>query len=165
MSVPSPTFRGKKELARYIHPTERDGDNHAASSAFLLDSDNLSHAEPHLSVNSTETESLADIANYYRDTLQDAGGEVAICVHQVNRYVDAGRHAGTEITASHDHAWVFNDKSGELPAFKHRPVQPHRKSESGSPSHCGVEFLRSLSDLNQHKFARRMAKSPRFHLL
>lgn len=163
----APSFDGRTEFARYIDEDEREGDNHAAVSAFLMDTDDMSDPKKaHLSVNATELESVSDIAAYYRATLQDGVGPVALCVHKVHKYVDAGKKAGSSVRRSSVHSWVFDGPSEEEPAFKHRFVQAIKeKGRPASPSHCGVEFLRVLSELQQRNFARVLAKRPKFHIL
>jgi hypothetical protein len=161
------SFRSKTELARYISPIERNGKNHASRTAFMLDEDNPTTNEerlPHLSVNATECEPIKDIANYFREKFQKGSGDVAICVHKVQQYVDRGRKAGASIRSSNsDPFWLFEENGVGLSAFKHRPVS--RRGGPNSPSHCGVEFVRKLDDLQQRNFSRLMAKYPRFHAL
>ena len=54
-----PLFKVNSELARYIDPDERNGDNHAAASAFLLSEEDLNSKNAHLSVNATECEPIS----------------------------------------------------------------------------------------------------------
>lgn len=162
-----PTFAGRTELARYITVHERRGTRHAAASAFLLsDTDISSGSNPHLSVNSLEVESLAHIGDYLRKVFQADTGEVALCTHKVQRYVNEGRTCGLTISHGADEGWTFVEGRASSAAFKHRPVQGLRaRGRPGSQSHCGVEFLRAMTDLQRRQFARRMARSPRFHVV
>jgi hypothetical protein len=138
--------------------------NHAAASAFLLGEADLNSKNAHLSVNATECEPIGQIASYFRAAFQEGKGEVAVCLHKVHRYVDSGRKAGATIRdTKSEPQWVFPEDGSESPAFRHRPV-PARKMLTASPSHCGVEFVRALSDVQQRNFARLMAKKPRFHI-
>jgi hypothetical protein len=168
MSVPAlpRTAARKSELAHYIDPLSRQGDNHAAFSAFLLNPrDREKPDEAHLSVNATEVETIAQIAGTYREMFQSGTGEVAICTHKVRRYVDCGRKAGIQIT-NPSNAWVFQSSAGQLPAFRHRPGHAvPRKGIPANKSHCGVEFVRELNNLQERQFARRLAKKPKFHLV
>lgn len=161
----TPSFREKCLLVRYIHPTERQNDNHAAASAFLLGDDEMGDSAAHLSVNANEIESRSVIARYFADVFQDGIGPVAMCTHQVIRYVGECRNVGLPIAKANDPPWEFSEEGTQRPAFRHRKVQPFKRSETGSASHCGVEFVRALTDTQRRKFARRMAREPRFHLL
>jgi hypothetical protein len=83
----------------------------------------------------------------------------------VNDYNDAGKKFGVDVTYDHqDSNWQFRGRHGALEeAYRHRPVLPHN-NPVGSPSHCGVEFVRALSEHTASQFARRLARR-RFHLL
>jgi hypothetical protein len=166
MKVDAPSFGERTELTRFIDSDERCSGNRAAASAFLFSPEDFRDPSAHLSVNSLEVETIGEIANYYRSVFQDGDGEVAMCIHKVHRYIDGGRHAGVQVTQSADFQWVFLEQGRPSAAFKHRPIPPVRpKSRPPSPSHSGVEFLRSLDDVQQRKFARRMAQRPRFQVL
>lgn len=155
-----PTFGETSELARYIHPSERAGKNRAAISAFRLDADDLDSAHPHLSVNSTEVEAVDQIVAYFQKTQQSGTGDVTLCFHNVKKYVELGKANGANLIAEKDE-WKFLDTSGYSTAFKHRPVK-NTKQNINSPSHCGVEFIRSLSQLQQRALARDLAHYPKF---
>ena len=104
------------------------------------------------------------IASYFREAFQEGKSEVTVCLHKVHKYVDNGRKAGATIRDTKgEPQWLFPEDGSESSAFKHRPV-PARKMLAASPSHCGVEFVRALSDVQQRNFARLMAKKPRFHI-
>jgi hypothetical protein len=165
-AVTSPKFTNDEELIRYIDPDERQGSRHAASSAFLLNEIDQASNNAHLSVNSRELETVAEIASYYRKILQGDEGEVAFCLHRVYRYVENGKKAGAALRTNTDRAWCFDESDSETPAFKHRPITRSRSdSRPSSPSHCGVEFIRTLTETQQRAFARRMAQKPRFQVL
>ena len=162
----TPTFKGKKELARYVDPDETQGNRHAAASAFLPTEEDLKNtAKAHLSVNSTEVESRKDIARYFRTIRQNGEGKVALYVNQVIKYVGCGRKAGAIIRSCPDGSpWVFDSVAGKKEdAFLHRPVAPvYRTGRPGSPSHSGIEFIRTMNERQQRKFARCLAKKPRY---
>ncbi len=161
-----PSFKANSELARYINPDERRGNKHAVHTAFLMNElDIFESRPPHLSVNSKELEAIEDISEYYRTKFQNGHGEVAVCLHRVKKYVEEGRKFGLGIKwrGDNDLAWVFDEDTGEAPAFKHRPVRENKKDGiPASPSHCGVEFLRALTEVQKRNFARRMVQRPKF---
>lgn len=160
-----PSFKGSSELARYIHEEDRNGDRHAAPTAFMLSPEDLAKSgRAYLSVNSLEVEAPAAIATYCRDAFQDGIGDVAICTHKVTQYVTAARKFGVTVS-SEKGEWVFGGQNGPSRMFTHLPTTPNaRKGFPGSKSHCGVHFVRELSELKQKSLARHLAKSPRFHL-
>lgn len=154
-----PKFGQRKDLARYIDNAERLSGNRISSAAFRLNPG--PPKETYLSVNSLETEPIADIANYYREEIEKTTAAVAISVQKVASYNDAGRFSGATITFSRSiKQWEFLGPTGAEPAYRHRPVK--RTHGRDSPSHCGVEFLRTLDQLAERKFSRRMARN-RFH--
>jgi hypothetical protein len=147
-----PTFGGKSKLIRHIAPDERRG-RYASPSAFLLNEVDKKSASPYLSVNSTEVESLDDIVETYRE--RQSGGEVAVSAHNVYKYVEKGRDAGAVISSPRGTSrWSFAENGNERPAFSYRKTDQ-------SASHCGVEFLRALDELQQRGFARLMARFPK----
>lgn len=163
----APTFEGGRELARYIDPDERNGDGHAAASAFLPIPEDLQNPDKaHLSVNSTEVEPQREIAEYFRAVRQDGQGDVALYVNKIQNYVNCGRKADVRIrSCSNGPSWVFDSNRGQEDAFKHRPVKPVKETgRPGSPSHSGIEFIRAMNGLQHRKFARLLAKKPRYHI-
>jgi hypothetical protein len=106
LKATQPSFKPKSELARYIRPTERNGKNHAASSAFQMDGDDLDADEPHLSVNALECQPIDGLADYLRTRFQGGEGDVAICVHKVHTYVDNGKKAGAAVRAAMSHGYL-----------------------------------------------------------
>lgn len=152
---------------RYIDPDERRGDRHATMSAFLPSEVDLRNPQNvHLSVNSTEVETIPEISDYFRTTQQNGHGEVALYVNKVQRFVDCGRKAGVQIVSQVDEPhWTFIGVNGPEGAFRHRPVQAQKTGRPGSPSHCGIEFIRAMNELQQRRFARELAKKPRFHII
>jgi len=146
------TFGGKVRLARHVDPDERDG-NYVSYTAFSLSPEDLKAKQPYLSVNSTQMEPIVQIIEIYRNR-QQGKGDVAVSIKKVYDYVKEGRSAGAQITSRRgEHQWIFPDMDGNAPAFLHRPNQSNN-------SHCGVEFLRSLEELQQRDFARSMARHP-----
>ena len=159
IKLKEPTFSEKSELTHHIDEAQRHSGNRAAPAAFQRNP-----GEAYLSVNSLEVEKLEDIARYYQAEIQMDDLPVAICSHKVAEYNDAGRKAGALIVRNNaGNAWEYVVNGGVRPAYKHRPVPPHGV-RLPSPSHCGVEFLETLSELAERQFARLMAKKRKFHL-
>ena len=160
--VNKPTFAHKKGLARYVGEEDRLSGNRTALSAFI-DPPADKPLDEHLSVNSLEVESLAQIADYYLHALQRGTGDVSVCVSTVQEYADAGKKS--EVHLLYDESsetWQFvGDSTKPEAAYKHRPV-PTRSDGLKSPSHCGVEFVRVMSDHQRSKFARRLS-GRRYH--
>lgn len=143
-----PKFRTKSELTRYVDRDQRLPKNFPANDAFIA-----SPGQSHLSVNSLEVEKLQQIAKRYRDKLQRDDEELAICIHKIFEYNASSR--GTSANIRHNRSldrWEFTDRSNKAePAYRHRP------SFEGD-SHCGIEFIRALSENEALKVARRLAK-------
>lgn len=154
----TPSFARKTELARYIPPEDCNGKNHATSTAFQLSDVDLTHNQPHLSVNAIELEGTSVIAAQYRSQFQKGNGKVAVCTHKVQRYLDGAKKQELALTANATLIWSFVSASGVESAFRHRPTQL-------SKSHSGVEFIRTLPDYRQKSLARYLSRYPRFHLL
>ena len=154
-----PTFGERCELTRHIDEALRHSGNRVATVAFQRNPD-----EAFLSTNSLEVERLDDIVRYYQIEIQRDESPVAICVHKVAEYNDAGRKAGVRIYRNRaTDMWEYDAGGSMKTAYKHRPVRTHG-ARLPSPSHCGVEFLEILDDLAERKFARLMAKKKKFHL-
>jgi hypothetical protein len=163
--VKEPTFSAKSQLARYIDEVNRLSGNRPAVAAFL-DPPSSDPSNDHLSVNSLELEPIKRIAAYHCWKWQGDRGQVALCVHQVIEYTDAGRKCGINIIYDkHSSKWQFLPASGSKTqeAYKHRPVMAYN-NPFGSPSHCGVEFKRALKEHTAAQFARRLS-GKRFHLV
>lgn len=159
-----PTFSSKSELVRYVDEVNRLSGNRPAVATFLPDPPSVMPDNDHLSVNSLEVESLAEICAYHRWRGQRDAGKVALCVHKVHDYIDAGRKC--DLTIAYDmqlSKFQFSFVGKRQDAFKHRPVAIHN-NPVGSPSHSGVEFVRVLKEHKAAQFARRLS-GKRFHLL
>jgi hypothetical protein len=130
-------------------------------SAFLLGEADVTSPKPHLSVNSSSIQSVDEIVTYYRVTRQSGDGDVAYCGHTVARYVQLGRRVGAQLAKQEE--WEFLEADVSVAAFKHRPVRTPSPATT-CPSHCGVEFIRSLDALAQSNLARELAKYPRFRV-
>ena len=148
-TIKRPSFLQKSELARYVDPDEIKDGGRVSSAAFMpLPED------AHLSVNSLELESLADIARYYRSNskLYSGTGAVAVACRKVIEYNNAASHAGIGVRRGGTGKWEFDGPSGKQEAYKHRPIL------HVSSSHCGVEFIRADSNEKlMKKIARRLA--------
>jgi len=158
----SPTFSARAQLVRYVDDANRLRGNRPAVATFLPDPPSSNPDSDHLSVNSLEIESMKQIAEYHRSRQGD-NGQVALCVHKVFDYNEAGKKCGVRVFYDHeDSRWLFVGRRGaHEEAYRHRPVKAH-DNPLGSPSHCGVEFVRALNDHTAAQFARRLAKR-RFH--
>jgi hypothetical protein len=108
--------------------------------------------DSHLSVNSTEIESLKDIAVSYRDTFKNGMGPVAIACRKISDYNSAAGNAGIRISfCKVECKWKYNASEGIKDAYKHRPTLK-------SHSHCGVEYLgNDTKYLTIRKIARRLS--------
>ena len=153
----TPTFAAKSSLCRYIDRDQRRGrfKDRADHGAFMLNPE-----EDHLSVNSLEVEPEQQIAEYYASVWGHEDRKVPICVHTIFEYNDSGKKAGCSIWFNQlDSRWQFAETNGTpAAAYRHRPVFRKPDFPYESRSHCGVEFVRALSDLKQRQFARRLAK-------
>jgi len=163
--VKTPKFAARSELVRYVSEVNRNRSNRPAVATFLPDPPSANPENDHLSVNSIEVESIERIATYHRSKWQGNNGEVALCVHKVFDYSDAGKKCGVQV--SYDWAsakWKFRaDAKNVEDAYKHRPVLGSHILLN-SPSHCGVEFTRALKEHAAGRFARRLSGKGRFHL-
>ncbi len=164
-----PNFAESSRLARYVFKEHRLAGNRAAVAAF--EPDHLKSSDPiansHLSVNSTEVESLKEIADFHRQNWQEGRGKAALSVHKIFDYCDSARKSSVPITLNGASGiWEFADyDSKTAPAFRYRPVKPTSKNSLGSKSHCGVEFVRAFDEYRSTQFARRLAGKSKFHLL
>ena len=152
----TPNFDQRSELTHYIDEDQRMSGRRPAVAAFLPNVE-----DDHLSANSLELERLDEIADYYREIFQDGEDDVALTVHKIADYNTCGNFAGAQIAYSRStKRWEYQSPSGTREAYRHRPVRS-RGSYSGSPSHCGVEFMDAI---DQRKFSRRIANKKRFLL-
>lgn len=157
-----PEYTEKVRLTRYIMPIYRLGGNRAATAAFLADPG--PPREKFLSVNSLGIESIKDIAEYYREVLQNDADKVAVCIHKVVDYNSTARFSGMALTYNREASrWEYSSSGGMKPAYEHRAV-PAIRDRKGSPSHSGVMFIEALEELAERNFARRMALRRKFHL-
>ena len=150
----APTFAADASLARFIDADQRTGKRPAVA-AFIPNPD-----ETYLSVNSIEVEPKDVIADYYREAFQDGQDQVAICTHKIREYTNVAKWASCQILLNATSGqWEFDDSDGKrAPAYRYRPVKPSQNFPFRSVSHCGVEFVRALSDLKIRHIARRLAK-------
>jgi hypothetical protein len=161
--VKAPTFSAKSKLVRYVNEINRLSGNRPAVATFLPDPPSANPGNDHLSVNSLEVETMTEIAAYHRWKWQNNMGDVALCVHKVHEYSDAGKKSGIQVTYDKPSAkWMFAaDGAKPEEAYRHRPVHIHN-NPLGSPSHSGVEFARALRQHKAAQFARRLSGS-KFH--
>lgn len=159
----APTFAARQQLARYIDEINRLSGNRPAPAAFM-DLPSPGASNHRLSVNSLEVESIRQVAAYHRWRAAPANGRVALCVHKVHDYNEAAKKAGVTVSYNKSSSqWEFADRSRAEVAYRHRLVPAHN-NPVGSPSHCGVEYLRIMKANDAAKFARRLTKA-RFHII
>jgi hypothetical protein len=160
-TVSAPKFPKKSELVRYIDEVYRLNGRRPHVAAYLPDPPSDDPSNDYLSVNSLELESILVIADYHRMRAQNNFGKVALCAHAVARYNMIAGNCGVAIAYdSQSGSWQFRNGDAIEDAYKHHA----RTDKLKSHSHCGVEFVRALTNHNAGKFARRMANK-RFHLL
>lgn len=144
MLLDEPTFDAASGLARYIHPDYRGRRNQRRPQpgAFQARED-----ESYLSVNSTEVETLGQIAGTYAVKFEKGRRPVAIATPKVEQYNEAASGVGLRITYNENaEAWEFGDA---MKAYKHW-------WKEGNKSHCGVEYVQSFGDQQGFNFAVRM---------
>ena len=108
---------------------------------------------------------MKEIADYHRWKWQGDRGKVALCVHQVHEYTDAGKKCGIRIDYDRETSkWRFSSGAKVEDAYRHRPVKSHGEPPKASISHCGVEFKRALKEHTAAQFARRLT-GKKYHLL
>lgn len=147
-----PAFRAKTELTRHVDAAQRLPGNRPAPDVFIANP-----GDSHLSVNSVDLENLPTIVERYR-MRQGGHGEVSVCVHKVLEYNSAAKNTAAHVTYGISKSiWEFADRDGIA-----RPAYLHRPADVGD-SHCGVEYVRVLQELEAHRVARRLAKR-RYHL-
>jgi hypothetical protein len=145
-----PAFDGSAELTRYIDVRNRLRGNFADSAAFYT-----AAGEGFLSVNSTEVERTQTIANRYCQKFESA--DAAVCIFKVAQCNGAARDAGIPVSPHPVFAWSFPENAAAAAAYRHY-------WDVANPSHCGIEFVRIMTDDSEARFARRMVKH-RFQLL
>jgi hypothetical protein len=155
-----PTFGSRTQLVRYVDPLNRQPGNRPAFAAFLPDEVAPGEEESnHLSVNSLELESLHAIAAYHRWRAQEDQGPVALTIHKVVDYNDAANKSNARIAYNHtDKRWEFAERRDKVsPAYRYRPVRRDDYT-AGSPSRCGVEYVRVFDEYAATRFARRLSE-------
>jgi hypothetical protein len=126
--VKVPTFAARSALVRYVDEVNRLSGNRPAVATFLPDPPSANPANDHLSVNSLEVETMKKIAGYHRWKWQGGAGKVALCVHKVHEYNEAGKKCGIPIMYDWQSSkWQFWSSAGKQEdAYKHRPVPPRQ---------------------------------------
>ncbi len=149
-----PTFSNSSELVRYIPSEWCKRKNHPASTAYQR-KDN----EKYLSVNSTEVETIKQIAQTYATKFESGTRPVAIACPKIASYNEAAEKVGIAVSFNGTTSeWEFQE--GSKPAVAYR----HRRSEVNK-SHCGVEFIRAFDDVSAFRFAVRVAKSATYRMV
>ncbi len=145
----TPTFRPNSELVRYVSPEFRAKDGRVMPAAY-----HLRPEEDHLSVNSTEVHTEKQIAAIYKQKFSEPG-PLVVHMPTIEQYVEAAAHTGLRLArSSANDTWVYQRDTKDLPAFLHRPKE-------GNASHCGVEFVKHMTQNEMNKFALRIAYKPR----
>lgn len=149
-----PTFKGSSGLARYIPSDCRHRNNHPAPAAYQK-KDN----EDHLSVNSTEVETINQIAQTYATKFEAEMRPVAVACPKVASYSAAADKVGVTITFNRaTDYWEFQEGGAATVAYKHR-------SRENNKSHCGVEYVRIFDDPKDFRFAVRVARSAKYKMI
>ena len=144
--MPDPDFSRGKKLARYIGKDWRQPNGHPVPLAFrkVRPSDTLS-------VNTRTIETERRIAAAYAGKWESGERPVAMTVCNVEKYVDAAKVAGAELTeVPAEKNWSFQDGGDTQPGFSHKP-------KDWSKSHCECDFTASFTESQDFKFAGRMA--------
>ncbi len=150
-----PTFSETSELARYILPEWRKRRRNRPAPAAYQRKDN----EKYLSVNSTEVETIKQIARTYATKFESGTRPVAIACPKIASYNEAAEKVGIAVSFNGTTSeWEFQE--GGKPAVAYR----HRRSE-GNKSHCGVEFVRVFDDRSDFCFAVRVARSATYKMI
>jgi hypothetical protein len=98
-------------------------------------------------VNSTDVETVNQIAAYYAEHRQGGRRPVFLSDPQVSEYNDAAEYAGVSVTYDNSMAlWVFSVAGTMKAAYA-----LHRNPKSRS--HCGVEYVSTFDDFADYKFA------------
>ena len=140
-----PAFVEGSKLTRYIHPDFRGRKNRPKPAAYQL-----TENEEYLSVNSTEVQTVNQIAEVYATIFEQNRHPIAIACPTLASYNEAATGVGLEITYNDStKCWEFRKGSGWSTAYRH-----WRKA--GNASHCGVQYLGALSDRDGFHFAVRM---------
>jgi len=162
--VTKPNFSERSALVRYVSEENRLKGRRPAVATFLPDPPSNTPEKDYLSVNSLEVESIAIIATYHRQKWQSGNGKVALTLHKVFEYSNAGKKCGVSLIYNRAiRQWKFRNGTKEEDAYKHHPVLGSHLPLN-SKSHSGVEFVRAMDEYSADKFARRMT-GKRFHLL
>lgn len=142
----NPTFAAGCHLARYIDPEYRRSPKKPPKpGAYQRKLD-----ETFLSVNSTEVETVSQIAQIYADKFEQGNRPVGIALPTVAKYNLVAQAVGVILTYNGaKQVWEFG---ASRVAYRHRP-------SANNNSHCGVEYTESLADFYDFRFALRMAKA------
>ena len=154
MLLDEPTFVEKSELARYIPSEWRNRNNRPAPAAYQR-KDN----EKYLSVNSTEVETINQIAQTYATKFESGTRPVSVACPKVASYNEAADQVGIVISFdATTNNWEFQERGTLAVAYK------YRRSE-GNRSHCGVEYVKAFDDMSDFRFAVRIARSATYKML
>ena len=151
-----PTFSEVSELARYIPSEWRKRRNHPAPAAYQR-KDN----EKYLSVNSTEVETINQIAQTYAARFESGTRLIAIACPTVASYNEAATSKRVGIAISFNGTtsnWEFQEGGKPAVAYMHR-------GSDADKSHCGVEFVRIFDDSSDFWFAVRVARSATYRMV
>jgi hypothetical protein len=152
-----PLFKETSKLARYIEPDFRRTSGRTKLPKPGAYQKKLN--EDHLSVNSLEVETAGQIAQTYAERFEQGRRPVAIASPNIRSFNGAAGSVGLSITFdTATGTWNFMDGGIRSAAYLHRP-------KNNNVSHSGVEFVRTLHDFAEFKFAVRVAKSATYRMV
>jgi hypothetical protein len=107
-------FREQSKLTRYVRDVQRLTRRRPAPDTFIRNP-----GDSHLSVNLVGIESVAEIANHYREQFQDGVRRVAVCIQKVREYNKACNETPVALRRCTDGIqWEFLDRDGTpAPAY------------------------------------------------
>ena len=152
--MPDPDFTRNKKLARYVRKEWRQPNGHPVPLAFRRE-----NSADKLSVNTLSIETERQVAAAYAKKWENSRRPVAMTICNVEKYVDAAKVTGVELTeVSAQKNWSFQDDGGTRPGFSHTP-------KDWSVSHSECNFTASFAEFQDFKFAGRMAAGTTYKMI
>lgn len=108
--------------------------------------------ETYLSVNALGIESKEEIAKRYRDQFQGGKGIIRVAIHKLYEYAEASK--GTAGAVS------YNQSSRRYEFIEGGLAKQAVDQRGECASHCGIEYLRVLDELESLRVARRLSRKP-----
>ena len=156
MLLSKPTFRESTHLARYIRREYRKASGNRPKTGAFQKVPN----ETSLSVNSTEVETLNQIARTFAIKFEDGRRPVAISTPKISDYNKAATSRGVSVQIIFDDTakvWKFQEFGQSALAYKH-------DKRTDNKSHCGIEYIRIFDDRADFNSAVRMAKAATYKM-